>query len=68
MSGYRINREINEITGRWNHGHCFEAANDYEAIQYAMGFLEGERVFKLARTGYRGIEVRTVIDCTGKVA
>lgn len=64
MSGYRINRETNEITGRWNHGHYLEAANDYKAIQ----FLEGERVLKLARTGYRGIEARTVIDCTGKVA
>lgn len=68
MGGYRINREINEITGRWNHGHCFEAADDYGAIQHTMGFLEGERVLKLAGTGYRGIEVRTVIDCTGKVA
>lgn len=64
MSGYCINWEINEITGRWNHGHYFEAANDYKAIQ----FLEGERVLKLAGTGYRGIDVRTVIDCTGKVA
>lgn len=68
MSGYRINREINEITGRRNHGHYFEAANDYGAIQYAIQFLEGERVLKLARTGYRGIDVRTIIDCTGKVA
>lgn len=68
MSGYRINWEINEITGRWNHGHCFEAANDYEAIQYTMGFLEGERVLKLAGTGYRGIGIQTVIDCTSKVA
>ena len=68
MSGYRINRETNEITGRWNHGHYLEAANDYEAIQCTMEFPDGERVFKLAGTGYRGIEVRTVIDCTSKVA
>lgn len=51
MSGYRINWGINEITGRRNHGHYLEAASDYEAIQYAMGFLEGERVFRLAGTG-----------------
>ena len=67
MSMYAIHWEVNEITGRWNHQHDFWAENDYEAVKYAMEWLQGEQVFKLTRNGYRGA-IRTVVDCTSKVA
>lgn len=67
MSGYVIRWEFNEDTGRWFHGHNFWAENDFEAIKYAMEWLDGEKVFSLDRTGFDGWPIRNVVTCTDKV-
>lgn len=67
MSAYAIHWEVNEFTGRWNKQHNFWARNDYEAILYTMEWLDGEEVFSLTRNGHAW-EIRTVIECTDKVA
>ena len=69
MAAYTIYWEVNEITKRWNKSHSFRAENDFKAIKYTVELMEDvEEPYKLVRTGFRGVELRTVIDCTDKVA
>ena len=69
MAYYTIYWEVNEITKRRNKSHIFRAENDFKAIKHAVEFMEDvEEPYKLARTGFRGMELRTIIECTDEVA